>query len=145
MRRRLSVQEAKDLGLKYKRSDIMEENGRPFGCYRMNTNTGKIYTEILYDIPKETSCKRSKQKRLLGVEYTTSVKLKSGCIICGYNKSPRALHFHHRNPSTKYKAVTILARAGVTPKLKEEISKCDVMCANCHAEHHDQHPNSHSF
>lgn len=59
------------------------------------------------------------------------------CIVCGYNKSQRALSFHHVDP--KKKSFTLSER-GLTRSwelIKKEIDKCVLLCANCHMEIHD--------
>lgn len=60
------------------------------------------------------------------------------CQICGYNKSNRALEFHHLDPSIKDLGFGG-ARASNTawPKLVEELRKCIMVCSNCHKELHD--------
>ena len=59
------------------------------------------------------------------------------CAVCGYDKCQRALNFHHIDPSKKE---FDLASRGLTrswKKIEEEIKKCVLVCANCHAEIHD--------
>lgn len=63
------------------------------------------------------------------------------CIKCGYNKSLRALHFHHLRDK-QYTPSTLIQKCGSSPdfdihKLISEIDKCILLCANCHAEVHD--------
>ena len=56
------------------------------------------------------------------------------CAVCGYDRHPRALEFHHLDPQAKAFA---LSRRGVTLSLeamRAEASKCMLLCANCHAE-----------
>jgi transposase len=56
------------------------------------------------------------------------------CALCGYDKHPSALHFHHLVPSQKRYP---LSRAGHTRNFAEaleEAKKCVLLCANCHAE-----------
>jgi hypothetical protein len=56
------------------------------------------------------------------------------CALCGYDRSPAALQFHHRDPATK--AFAIAAR-GVARSLEAalaEARKCLLLCATCHAE-----------
>lgn len=56
------------------------------------------------------------------------------CVQCGFDDS-RALVFHHRDPSTKsFTVANHNKRSRET--LLNEIAKCDVLCANCHAIHH---------
>lgn len=58
------------------------------------------------------------------------------CIICGYNKSIRALHFHHLNPDEKDFRISI----GSVSKdiVLKEVEKCILVCSNCHCEIHDE-------
>lgn len=59
------------------------------------------------------------------------------CQICGYEKSVRALTFHHRNPEEKDFGVSDKGITRSWAKTKKEIEKCVLLCANCHAEVHD--------
>ncbi len=59
------------------------------------------------------------------------------CQICGYAKSIRALTFHHRNPSEKDFGLSDRGLTRSWEKTKNEIKKCVLLCANCHAEVHD--------
>jgi DNA-binding transcriptional ArsR family regulator len=56
------------------------------------------------------------------------------CVLCGYDRHPSALHFHHLDPTQKRYT---LSRAGHTrnyAEALEEAKKCVLLCANCHAE-----------
>jgi transposase len=56
------------------------------------------------------------------------------CVLCGYDRHPAALHFHHLDPTQKRYT---LSRAGHTRNFAEaveEAKKCVLLCANCHAE-----------
>jgi hypothetical protein len=56
------------------------------------------------------------------------------CLLCGYDKCIAALGFHHRDPSTKAFGIGAkLASYGID-RLRVEAAKCDLLCANCHAE-----------
>lgn len=69
-------------------------------------------------------------------DYLDQLKLERGCAECGFNENPAALQFHHRDPATKKAPVTTIAANGSWAAMEEEIAKCDVLCANCHAIHH---------
>jgi transposase len=59
------------------------------------------------------------------------------CILCGYDRQPRALAFHHLEPKRKGFA---LSQKGVTRSLqalRAEARKCVLLCSNCHAEVED--------
>lgn len=75
--------------------------------------------------------------RLRQVMKQQAVKLKSGkCNRCGYNKCVNALTFHHTDPEIKEFG---LAQSGNTRSWEsywKEVQKCELLCANCHAEEH---------
>ena len=56
------------------------------------------------------------------------------CSKCGYNKCLAALDFHHINPHEKDKDYTNFRLS--FDKLKTELDKCVLLCANCHREEH---------
>lgn len=59
------------------------------------------------------------------------------CVRCGYDKCIGALQFHHRDPSTKLFELSSMNLNRHTKEEKElEALKCDLLCANCHAEEH---------
>ena len=70
-----------------------------------------------------------KRKKLELIEYKGSK-----CCICGYNKCVQALQFHHLDP--KMKDFTISKKSFSIEKLKKEVDKCILVCANCHSEIH---------
>lgn len=53
-----------------------------------------------------------------------------GCSVCGYKEHHVALHFNHIDPSNKVRNVSACHSVKA---VKEEIRKCEVLCANCHA------------
>jgi transposase len=56
------------------------------------------------------------------------------CGLCGYERTMRALQFHHLDPNSKEFG---FAERGVTrslAKCRAEARKCILLCANCHAE-----------
>jgi predicted HNH restriction endonuclease len=59
----------------------------------------------------------------------------ASCRRCGYSRSASALEFHHRDAGAKD---FHLSHARVTEfeAVKEELNKCEVLCANCHREEH---------
>jgi transposase len=73
------------------------------------------------------SSRRRKVKEILVREAGGS------CAICGYDKHPRALEFHHVDPSQKSFGIG----RGFTRSLEEtrrEAAKCILLCSNCHVE-----------
>jgi hypothetical protein len=59
------------------------------------------------------------------------------CILCGYKKCQRALSFHHVNPKEKEFDLSSRGLTRSWERIKKEIDKCVLLCANCHMEIHD--------
>jgi transposase len=58
----------------------------------------------------------------------------SRCQICGYDRSPAALHFHHLDPAEKSFGLALRGLTRSLDRCRAEASKCVLVCANCHAE-----------
>lgn len=72
---------------------------------------------------------RRKELKILAVEY------KGGsCCKCGYDRYIGALEFHHINPEEKDFVVSKNTMSW--EKMKKELDKCEMLCANCHREIH---------
>ncbi len=89
--------------------------------------TNSIYQSYLRQ--RERGIKR----KLMFIE-----KLGGQCQVCGYKKNSTALNFHHRDPSKKKLKLDIRVLSNNSMDvILSEIDKCDLLCANCHAEHHN--------
>ena len=78
--------------------------------------------------------KRRNKLKVMAVEY------KGGrCQVeeCGYNKCLRALEFHHLDPNEKDFSVGEKGYTMSWEKVKNELDKCIMVCANCHREIHE--------
>ena len=65
-------------------------------------------------------------------------QLKSECCCakCGESRG-YVLDYHHINPDTKEKTVSrMISNNYRLDKVKQEVEKCVVLCANCHREFH---------
>ena len=62
-------------------------------------------------------------------------KRQRGCDICGYNKCASALEWHHPNGDKTYNPAELYHNLHL---YREETSKCQLLCANCHRELHEQ-------
>jgi len=60
------------------------------------------------------------------------------CSICGYDRNLAALSFHHRE-GKEFKLDMRSLSNRTMKRIMTEVIKCDLLCANCHAELH--HPN----
>ena len=80
-----------------------------------------------------------RKRKQYGKSVLRRLKTITGCIKCGYKEHHAALEFNHRSPRHKImnistQAVTVSLRNSAKSKvrLKEELKKCDVLCAICH-------------
>jgi hypothetical protein len=65
-------------------------------------------------------------------------KLGGKCSKCDYNKNLAALDFHHLDPSKKETPMNLSFLLKMNwEKCLKEVSKCILLCANCHREHHN--------
>jgi hypothetical protein len=66
------------------------------------------------------------------------VNMSGGCCSkCGYKKNLAALEFHHINPSEKkFKLDSRKLSNSNWNTILSELSKCKLLCSNCHAEEH---------
>lgn len=74
-----------------------------------------------------------KQVKKEAVEYKGNK-----CHCCGYNKENAALEFHHLDPTKKDFSIASINKSigHITDKVKDELDKCVLLCANCHREVH---------
>lgn len=60
------------------------------------------------------------------------------CEHCGYCKCDKALEFHHRDPSEKDFGISYKGETRSFDRIKVELDKCILLCANCHREEHER-------
>jgi len=73
--------------------------------------------------------KRRRKIKTLAIEY------KGGkCEICGYKKYQGALDLHHKDPKKKDFGIADKGYTRSWEKIKAELDKCVLVCANCHRE-----------
>lgn len=56
------------------------------------------------------------------------------CVDCGVKYPPYVMTFDHLDPSNKDFNIGIIGPTISKVRLIAEIAKCEVVCANCHAE-----------
>ena len=65
--------------------------------------------------------------------FVAAYKLERGCADCGYDKIAQALHLDHLPGQGKVASVSQMNHLS-RKAIISEIAKCEVVCANCHAE-----------
>lgn len=58
------------------------------------------------------------------------------CQICGYNRFVGALDFHHLSKENKKFDLSTKGLTRSWVRIKNEVMKCALVCANCHREIH---------
>lgn len=80
----------------------------------------------------EATQKRRDKVKLMAIAY------KGGkCQCCGYHNFVGALEFHHVDPDGKDFGISAKGYTRSWEKVKEELDKCVLVCANCHREIHE--------
>ena len=91
---------------------------------------------------RDHNTKRTLRRRASLRNWINSRKSTRGCAVCAEN-NPAVLDFHHRDPETKRLSISSMITFGHgKEQLKEEITKCEVLCANSHRKRHAQSPTS---
>ena len=117
--------QCKDCGVELTAENTYRRSGRkanfPTGYYRKCKNC--------YNKQRHQRCKANKDSIV--------ERMGSKCQCCGYDKHPAALELHHLDPTKKDYGTTRRIRQ-ITDKqrLESELSKCVLLCANCHRETH---------
>lgn len=115
----------------------------PWGKHNTSTND-PIYRRSKKTTPYAQWPEKWKQT-LTASNYRRSLKRKeelvqmSGgkCARCGYDRSIKALTFHHKVPENKVFCLDMATVAQHTwEAVLEEWKKCELLCRNCHAEIH---------
>ena len=75
--------------------------------------------------------KRRKKLRKMAIEYKGNK-----CQICGYDHCYEAMEFHHYSKDKKYFGISEKGYTRSWEKVKAELDKCVMLCANCHREVH---------
>lgn len=111
-----------------------EKGTRHSGCKICHRKHRNDYYKNSNDEKKrilESNNKRKKEIRKWFKAFKKSLK----CNRCTENR-PATLQFHHSDNNSKEKDVSKLVSLGNKERIIEEIKKCEVLCANCHMEHH---------
>jgi excinuclease UvrABC ATPase subunit len=97
------------------------------------------YHKEWYQAHKDVRRRQIQEKKRRLREWLRMYTLERKCVKCGYDKCVAALEFHHRDPATKKFTIAQAVSMGYSKnRIQQEIAKCDVLCANCHREHHWQ-------
>jgi predicted HNH restriction endonuclease len=107
--------------------------------YKKNRERIRAREKQHYEENKERiSTHRKERYHKLKEDFLLTYKKGKKCVICGWNKHPEILQFHHKDRTKKMFTIgNIKVTERTTPKnrelVKKEIDKCLLLCPNCHA------------
>ena len=107
---------------------------KPDGLQDQCRECGKKKSTEYYNSNKEkhkkVTVERNKKNRIITQQFVYDFLKKTGCASCPEN-DPAALDFDHQRD--KRKGICEMVGGGCSiSTIMEEISKCQILCANCH-------------
>jgi len=133
MRNLKSIQEEKP-------ERIRDLSNQGFTFMQIHKMTGFSKGTLSYHLSegqKEKTKQRLKKNKPKSLQkkrdWHLELKSKTPCSHCGVLVHPRALDYHHLDPSKKKLAISVMMSGNWSIKaVQEEIDKCIPLCANCH-------------
>lgn len=117
---------------KYRRRNLTRIKERSLFYRLVHKKDKKKYDQKYFQSHKEKWEKATKESKL----WIDLLKSELGCANCG-ETHPACLDFHHKNPKIKKEKVSRLVnRVASRDRVLKEISRCDLLCANCHRKKH---------
>lgn len=93
----------------------------------------KAYKQKHYAANKEKYIQQAIARKRALMEEVRLIK-SVPCMDCGIQYNPWIMQFDHREGTIKTANVSQLVNNVSRVKLMAEITKCDIVCSNCHAE-----------
>jgi len=105
------------------------ENGRQPWC----KSCKREYAAAHYQANKARRQADNKRRHNEFLRWYIGLKAGRPCSDCGYVFHPAAMQWDHLPGSSKVADVAVLARRGNRQRVLDEVAKCELVCANCHA------------
>jgi|ERR1044072_2744843 hypothetical protein len=99
----------------------------------MQTEAQKAAKAAHYQANKEAYKARFAARKRLFSRIAVELKTFNPCMDCKNYFHPCAMQFDHRPGTNKLFHVSDYGKFSSVVKFLEEIDKCDLVCANCHA------------
>jgi hypothetical protein len=91
------------------------------------------YAAAHYQRNKEHRQAQNKRRQSEFRAWYTALKSGKPCADCGLEFHPAAMQWDHLPGRKKEAALGTLVRLGSRERVLQEIAKCELVCANCHA------------
>lgn len=85
-----------------------------------------------YEANKSRYLERNKRYREQINQWIRELKENTPCVDCHRSYPYYVMDFDHLDASAKLNIVSFLSSTGRIGALKQEIEKCELVCANCH-------------
>ena len=109
----------------------------PYKDPQKRKDYSKAYNKEWYEKTKEKRLKQIYARKKKNKLWYKAYKENLSCTVCGFDKEPKAIDFHHVNGSTKEITPSRMIRQGYSiERMKTELAKCIPLCANCHRVFH---------
>jgi hypothetical protein len=93
----------------------------------------KAAQKAWYESNKELTIKRSNSSREKRKVIVRTIKESSPCQDCGVSYPYYVMQFDHVGVDQKVANVNVLLSSSSLQSALDEIEKCELVCANCHA------------
>jgi hypothetical protein len=106
-----------------------------YKCACGETNPSKFYgakTRHCIECHNSYTITKGAEKRAFAIKV-----LGGKCGICGFSRYKSALQLHHLDPKIKDAKFRNMRNWSKT-RIMAELKKCVLLCANCHAAHHNE-------
>lgn len=98
----------------------------------------KEYRKQIYDANRKKVILRVKDRKKKLAKWFFEYKKGLKCSVCS-ESHPATIDFHHLDIKKKDNGISHLVYNGYSiERIKQELAKCEVLCANCHRKAHYQ-------
>lgn len=114
-------------------SEFHKSSDRKDGLQNHCKECKRIYDRKRYKEDPAKVIAEVQGRQTVKKEILWDIKLRSGCVDCGYKEHPEALDFDHLPDSIKEFDISRAVYAGISlERILLEVAKCEVVCSNCH-------------
>lgn len=110
-------------------SSFAKNNSKPDKCQSLCKECRVLYTKEHYIKNKQKYISKARNYEQKLKDYVYLIKKSAVCADCKYSYHPCQLDFDHLKD--KEFEISLGFKSGLN-KLKKEIAKCEIVCANCH-------------
>ena len=134
--------------IKQKRKKYKKQTKQNISIPSTDPEYKKIYAALNKECIKKRKKEHSKTPKGIAVRKAGKARMEQKlknhvfeyksthpCIKCNLSDAA-CLVFHHRNPTEKTNHISCMHKHVGLKRIDEEIAKCDILCANCHARLH---------